>query len=50
LAWYIKNPAVSVVIPGAKSPEQVQSNVKALSIVLSDEEFNTIDNAFKSFE
>lgn len=50
LAWYIKNPAVSVVIPGAKSPEQVQSNVKALNIVLSDEEFNTIDNAFKSFE
>ncbi|GAF37696.1 aldo/keto reductase [Lentilactobacillus farraginis] len=50
LAWYIKNPSISVVIPGAKTPQQVQSNVKAMNIVLSDEEFNMIDNAFKLFE
>lgn len=50
LAWYIKNPDISVVIPGAKSPHQVQSNAKALNIVLSAEEYNMIDNTFKSFE
>lgn len=47
LAWYIKNPDVSVVIPGAKTPQQVQSNAKAMNIALTDEEFNEIDNAFK---
>ncbi|GHP14095.1 oxidoreductase [Lentilactobacillus fungorum] len=47
LAWYIKNPDVTVVIPGAKNPKQVQSNAKAMNIVLSDEEYNRIDNAFK---
>ncbi|WP_429970308.1 aldo/keto reductase [Fructilactobacillus sp. Tb1] len=36
LAWYIKNPNISVVIPGAKHPEQVKSNVKALDIHLTD--------------
>lgn len=47
LAWYIKNPDVSVVIPGAKTPQQVQSNAKAMNIALTDEEFNEVDNAFK---
>jgi aryl-alcohol dehydrogenase-like predicted oxidoreductase len=47
LAWYIKNPDITVVIPGAKNPKQVQSNAKAMNIVLSDEEYNRIDNAFK---
>lgn len=47
LAWYIKNPNVSVVIPGAKSPNQVRSNAKAMSVELSDQEYNTIDNAFR---
>ncbi|GAY72556.1 aldo/keto reductase [Lentilactobacillus kosonis] len=49
LAWYIKNPDVTVVIPGAKRPEQVRSNARALTVSLSNEEYNTIDNAFKSF-
>lgn len=49
LAWYIKNPDVAVVIPGAKRPEQVKSNAKSLAVSLSDEEYNSIDNAFKSF-
>ncbi|MFT8400726.1 MAG: aldo/keto reductase [Lentilactobacillus diolivorans] len=48
LAWYIKNPDVTVVIPGAKAPSQVESNLNALNIALSDEEYNMIDNAFKS--
>jgi len=49
LAWYIKNPDISVVIPGAKRPEQVRSNAKSLTVHLSNEEYNMIDNAFKSF-
>ncbi len=48
LAWYVKNPDVTVVIPGAKAPSQVESNLNALNIALSDEEYNMIDNAFKS--
>ena len=50
LAWYIKNFDVTAVIPGAKTPEQVTSNAKALNISLTDEEYNMIDNAFKPFE
>ncbi|KOY77701.1 aldo/keto reductase [Apilactobacillus kunkeei] len=48
LAWYIKNPDVTVVIPGAKRPEQVQSNAKALNVSLSDEEYAQIDNEFRN--
>ncbi len=48
LAWYIKNPDVTVVIPGAKRPEQVQSNAKALNVSLSDEEYAQIDNDFRN--
>ncbi|AEN98612.1 hypothetical protein LSA_01300 [Fructilactobacillus sanfranciscensis TMW 1.1304] len=43
IAWYIKNPNISVVIPGAKKPEQVKSNVKALNINLTDAEYQLID-------
>ncbi|MCH5461972.1 aldo/keto reductase [Lactobacillus sp. LC28-10] len=50
LAWYIKNPLISVVIPGAKKPEQVAANVKALDVELSDEEFKRIDDAFTAFK
>lgn len=48
LAWYIKNPDVTVVIPGAKRPEQVESNAKALNVSLSDEEYAQIDNDFRN--
>ncbi|CAI2670361.1 Aldo-keto reductase IolS [Apilactobacillus kunkeei] len=48
LAWYIKNPEVTVVIPGAKRPEQVESNAKALNVSLSDEEYAQIDNDFRN--
>ncbi|GLB46037.1 oxidoreductase [Philodulcilactobacillus myokoensis] len=50
LAWYIKNPDVTVVIPGAKRPEQVKSNAKALSVKLSDDEYKQIDDAFAEFK
>ncbi|MCL8495619.1 aldo/keto reductase [Apilactobacillus sp. F1] len=48
LAWYIKNPDVTVVIPGAKRPEQVESNANALNVSLSDEEYAQIDNDFRN--
>lgn len=50
LAWYIKNPLISVVIPGAKKPEQVAANAKALDVELSDTEFKQIDDAFAAFK
>ncbi len=33
LAWCLKNPVVSTVIPGCKSPEQVKSNAAAAELV-----------------
>ncbi len=50
LAWYIKNPLISVVIPGAKKPEQVAANAKAMSVNLTDDEFKAIDAAFEGFK
>ncbi|MGM0215497.1 aldo/keto reductase [Enterococcus sp. AZ109] len=47
LAWYMKNPAVSVVIPGAKRPEQVEANAQAVDIRLSEEDYKTIDQIFQ---
>ncbi|MDV3517437.1 aldo/keto reductase [Lentilactobacillus otakiensis] len=46
LAWYIANPDISVVIPGARIPEQVDSNAKALDVKLSEAEFDEIDQLF----
>nr|WP_164476874.1 aldo/keto reductase [Fructilactobacillus florum] len=46
LAWYLKNPDISVVIPGAKHPAQVQSNAQALQIDLSAAEYAEIDQLF----
>ncbi|QMU08648.1 aldo/keto reductase [Levilactobacillus suantsaii] len=50
LAWYMQNPLISVVIPGAKRAEQVTANAKALDVTLSTEEYNTIDQAFTPFK
>ncbi|UQS87198.1 aldo/keto reductase [Nicoliella spurrieriana] len=50
LAWYMQNPNISVVIPGAKHPEQVQSNAKAMDVELSDAEYQQIDAAFATFK
>lgn len=46
LAWYIANPDISVVIPGARVPEQVDSNAKALDVQLNEAEFDEIDQLF----
>jgi myo-inositol catabolism protein IolS len=37
LAWLLAQPAVSTVIAGARSPEQITSNVKAAELQLSDD-------------
>ncbi|PIO82304.1 oxidoreductase [Loigolactobacillus backii] len=49
LAWYIKNPNISVVIPGAKKPEQVTANAKALQLELADNDYQKIATIFKDF-
>lgn len=50
LAWYIAHPRISFVIPGAKKPEQVADNAKALDIHLSLEDAQTIDQLFREFK
>lgn len=50
LAWYMKNPLISVVIPGAKKPDQVIANAKVMRITLNDSEYQTIDTAFADFK
>lgn len=49
LAWYIADPDISVVIPGARIADQVKSNVKALDVQLSKAEFEQIDSLFSEF-
>lgn len=46
LAFYLTRPALDVVIPGAKRPEQVAENIEAANIQLTDEEINYIDELF----
>lgn len=50
LAWYMKNSDISIVIPGARKPEQVEQNVKALDVELGNTDYHTIDEAFSDFE
>lgn len=50
LAWYLHNPLISVVIPGAKKPEQVSANAKALTVTLDELEYQAIDDAFEAFK
>lgn len=47
LAWYLKNPDVAAVIPGAKRPDQVADNAKATDIHLSYDDYDFIDKLFK---
>ncbi|MDT2770296.1 aldo/keto reductase [Enterococcus pseudoavium] len=47
LAWYMKHPQIDVVIPGAKRPDQVEANAKAVDIHLSTIDFDKIDQLFK---
>ncbi|MGX7204280.1 aldo/keto reductase [Enterococcus pingfangensis] len=47
LAWYLKHPQIDVVIPGAKRPDQVEANAKAVDIQLTAADFDKIDQLFK---
>lgn len=49
LAWYMANPAISVVIPGARNAEQVRNNATAMQIELSSDEYQQIDQLFSNF-
>ncbi|MCM0598160.1 aldo/keto reductase [Periweissella fabalis] len=47
LAWYLQNPAITAVIPGARLASQVLSNAKSVRLKLTREEYQLIDQAFK---
>lgn len=47
LAWYLSQTAIDAIIPGAKKPEQVLSNIKALNVQLTEEEVREIDKIFQ---
>lgn len=47
LAWYLKNPLIDAIIPGAKRSSQVKDNLKTLDIMLSDEEYTKIDQVYR---
>lgn len=46
LAWYLQQPAIDALIPGAKRPEQVKENLKTLNVQLTAEETAKIDTIF----
>lgn len=50
LAWYLQNPLITAVIPGAKNARQVLSNAKAMKIELSTDEYQIIEQAFNQFK
>ncbi|MBA9026646.1 aldo/keto reductase [Peribacillus huizhouensis] len=47
LAWYLQQPAIDVLIPGAKKPEQVSRNLNTLKVVLTKDEIEKIGQIFK---
>lgn len=50
LAWYMQNPLISVVIPGAKRADQVAANAQSLTVTLTTTEYQAIDTAFAGFK
>ncbi|MEF2722373.1 MAG: aldo/keto reductase, partial [Limosilactobacillus fermentum] len=50
LAWYMQNPLITAVIPGAKQPDQVIQNAAALQLELTLSEYQTIEEAFAGFK
>ena len=47
LAWYLTRDAIDAVIPGAKRPEQVLNNLKAVEVNLTEDEVQQIDQIFR---
>jgi Predicted oxidoreductases (related to aryl-alcohol dehydrogenases) len=48
LAWYLANPDLTAVIPGARNAAQVPGIVKSLDVVLSKKEYDQIDRNFNN--
>lgn len=46
LAWCLSRPAIDMLIPGAKSRAQLESNLRAADVRLSETEMETIDAIF----
>ncbi|WP_125705067.1 aldo/keto reductase [Lacticaseibacillus daqingensis] len=46
LAWYLANPGVTAVIPGARTAEQAIQNAAAQAVTLTAAEYGQIDAAF----
>lgn len=49
IAWYMKNPDISIVIPGARKAAQVDQNAKAMDLELRNSDYHAIDEAFSEF-
>ncbi|MFE8699205.1 aldo/keto reductase [Cytobacillus sp. FJAT-54145] len=47
LAWYLTRDSIDAIIPGAKSPEQILSNIQSGEVQLTDAEVNKIDAIFQ---
>lgn len=47
LAWYMANPDLALIIPGARQPNQVLQNVKAFEVALTPADYHKIDQAFQ---
>lgn len=47
LAWYMANPNLALVIPGARKPAQVLQNIKAVAVNLTAADYRQIDQAFQ---
>ncbi|ELK48429.1 aldo/keto reductase [Bacillus sp. SB49] len=46
LAWYLNQPSIDAVIPGAKRASQVIDNLKTLEVSLTDDDISKIDHIF----
>jgi aryl-alcohol dehydrogenase-like predicted oxidoreductase len=47
LAWYLAQPTIDVLIPGAKRAEQALSNLKTMDVVLVEKDIILIDELFR---
>ena len=47
LAWYLAQDGIDAIIPGAKKPEQVLSNLKTLDVQLTEDEIVRIGEIFQ---
>lgn len=47
LAWYLEQPAIDAIIPGAKRAAQVENNLKTLDVKLSPADIQKVDRIFR---